>query len=108
MPQWRWYVRIFENLTIRKEFCLLSKVITNKQINRKAFRTFIPRIWRLKHEMEIEVIRDNLFAFYFKNRMKKRRVLTLGPWSLDKSLVVLEDSTKEGEVDSMALDKAEF
>ncbi|KAK3229200.1 hypothetical protein Dsin_001081 [Dipteronia sinensis] len=49
--------------------------------------------------MEIEVIKDNLFAFYFKNQMDKRKVLTKRLWSFDKSMVVLEEPTREGDID---------
>ncbi|KAL5742541.1 hypothetical protein ACOSP7_029273 [Xanthoceras sorbifolium] len=59
--------------------CLVGKVITNKQVNREAFRGIIPKIWRITQEFDIEVSKENTFIFQFCNQLDPKRVLAGGP-----------------------------
>ncbi|KAL5764142.1 hypothetical protein ACOSQ2_016736 [Xanthoceras sorbifolium] len=71
--------------------CLVGKVWTNKQVNQEAFRETIPKIWRTKQEVQVEVIQENIFVFHFYNSEDRQRVRIGGPWSFDRGLLVLEE-----------------
>ncbi|TXG67134.1 hypothetical protein EZV62_008409 [Acer yangbiense] len=68
--------------------------MSNKRINREAFRAVMPRIWQTN--MDIEVVRDNTFLFYFCNHGDRFRVLAGGPWCFDNCLLVLEKVLEMG------------
>ncbi|KAL5823688.1 hypothetical protein ACOSQ4_021588 [Xanthoceras sorbifolium] len=90
------------------ELCLAGRLLAIKQVNRDAFRAILPKIWRTTQEVEIEVLRDNIFEFHFKNRLDRRRVLNGGPWSFDRSLLVLEEPRAAGKLSSLAFNRVEF
>ncbi|KAL5760460.1 hypothetical protein ACOSP7_018973 [Xanthoceras sorbifolium] len=88
--------------------CLVGKIWTNKQVNREAFRATNPKIWRTKHEVQVEVLQENIFVFHFRNYEDRQRVLSGGPWSFDRGLLVLEEPEGAGNIQNMAFKKAEF
>ncbi|KAL5814352.1 hypothetical protein ACOSQ4_024993 [Xanthoceras sorbifolium] len=69
--------------------CLFGKLIANREINREAFRSAIPRIWRTTEEFETEAIGSNSFVFRFSCAGDRKRILEGGPWCFDKFLLVL-------------------
>ncbi|KAL5762300.1 hypothetical protein ACOSP7_018564 [Xanthoceras sorbifolium] len=87
---------------------LVGKVLTNKLVNREAFRLIIPRIWRTTQPVEVESLGENIFAFYFKNKLNRKRVLMGGPWSFDRSLLVIEEPKGNGDISRMRFEKSEF
>ncbi|KAL5827963.1 hypothetical protein ACOSQ3_019805 [Xanthoceras sorbifolium] len=89
-------------------FCLAEKIISNKMVNKKAFREIILRIWRICQKVKVEVNRGNTFVFQFENVIDRNRVLKGGPWSFDNSLLVLEVPTRFGSVANMSFTKANF
>ncbi|KAL5777297.1 hypothetical protein ACOSP7_010223 [Xanthoceras sorbifolium] len=76
--------------------CLVGKIWTNKQVNREAFRATILKIWRTKQEVQVEVLQENIFVFHFRNYEDRQRVLSGGPWSFDRGLLVLEELKELG------------
>ncbi|KAL5804454.1 hypothetical protein ACOSQ3_031254 [Xanthoceras sorbifolium] len=88
--------------------CLVGRVITNKQVNREAFRGIILKIWRTTQDFDVEVLKENTFIFQFRNHLDHKRVLAGGPWSLDCGLLVLEEPVGAGHINGMKFDKAEF
>ncbi|KAL5849276.1 hypothetical protein ACOSQ4_007289 [Xanthoceras sorbifolium] len=78
------------------ELCLAGRLMATKQVNREAFRAIIPKIWGTTQAVEIEILRDIIFGFHFRNRMDKMRILAGGPWSFDRSLLVLEEPERMG------------
>ncbi|KAL5852652.1 hypothetical protein ACOSQ3_007770 [Xanthoceras sorbifolium] len=88
--------------------CLVGKVWTNKQVNRKAFRATISKIWRTKQEVQVEVIQENIFVFHFRNSEVRQRVRIEGPWSFDRGLLVLEEPEGAGSIQNMLFNKAKF
>ncbi|KAL5758730.1 hypothetical protein ACOSP7_021341 [Xanthoceras sorbifolium] len=77
---------------------LIGKIIANREINREAFRSIIPRIWKTKQEFSIELIGINTFVFQFKCPWDRKRVLEGGPWCFDKHLIVLREAKGLGKV----------
>ncbi|KAL5834913.1 hypothetical protein ACOSQ4_014410 [Xanthoceras sorbifolium] len=68
----------------------------------------IPPIWKLRQDVDIEVIEDNIFVFSFACSMDRRRALAGGPWCFDHALLVLEESIGTGELTKMRFDRVMF
>ncbi|KAK3212697.1 hypothetical protein Dsin_017403 [Dipteronia sinensis] len=62
----------------RLALCLVGKVLSNKLVNREAFIHLIPRIWKIKREVDIEVVDGNVFSFTFMSADDRRMVLHEG------------------------------
>ncbi|TXG72493.1 hypothetical protein EZV62_001072 [Acer yangbiense] len=88
------------------DLCLVGKILSNKHVNRDVFRTVIPKIWQI--QMEIEVVQDNTFLFYFRSQSDRCRVLAGGPWSFDNSLLVLEKVSGVGDIANVSFNRVEF
>ncbi|KAK3211281.1 hypothetical protein Dsin_015987 [Dipteronia sinensis] len=86
----------------------LRKILSNKQVNRDAFISVIPNIWKFVEDFEIEVVSRNTFSFTFKNVNDQHQVLLGGPWSFDKALLVLEAPVGNGDVQNMTFNKMAF
>ncbi|KAL5778004.1 hypothetical protein ACOSP7_010930 [Xanthoceras sorbifolium] len=71
----------------RLSLSLVGKIVSNREVNREAFRNTIASIWRTKSEVEVESIGVNL-----------KRVLEGGPWSFDKNLLALKEAVGIGRV----------
>ncbi|TXG46618.1 hypothetical protein EZV62_027882 [Acer yangbiense] len=90
------------------DHCLVGKVLCGKRVNREAFRSVIEQLWSPFGNVEIEVVGENTFLFYFKNPNDRNRVWQRGPWHFDKSLIVLEKSEGTGDISQLSFSKAEF
>ncbi|KAL5741628.1 hypothetical protein ACOSP7_028360 [Xanthoceras sorbifolium] len=88
--------------------CLVGKILTTKLINREAFRAIIPKIWRTTQTFIMDNVKENVFVFQFQNQADKRRVLTGGPWSFDKCLIVLEEPLGDGKFLEMGFNNVQF
>ncbi|KAL5834909.1 hypothetical protein ACOSQ4_014406 [Xanthoceras sorbifolium] len=73
----------------RLNYCLVGKILCRKKINREAFKIVIEQIWNAIHGIEIELVGDNVFVFYFKDVEDKISMQSRGPWHFDKSLIIL-------------------
>ncbi|KAK3229669.1 hypothetical protein Dsin_001550 [Dipteronia sinensis] len=62
----------------------------------------------VKHGVEIEVVKVNIFIFHFKDQSDRRRVWAVGLWTFDDNLIVLEEPTGKGEVEKRAFNRVEF
>ncbi|KAK1550015.1 hypothetical protein Q3G72_012341 [Acer saccharum] len=54
---------------------LVGKILTMKPINREAFISWVPKLWRTSEPFEINAMGRNIFVFRFKNPEDKRRPL---------------------------------
>jgi hypothetical protein len=61
---------------------LVGKLLSTKLVNRTAFIDLMPRIWRIKEGVEIEVVDGNIFSFTFKCASDRRLVLQWWPLAL--------------------------
>ncbi|KAK3188887.1 hypothetical protein Dsin_028448 [Dipteronia sinensis] len=87
---------------------LAGRIKSNRLVNMEAFINLIPKIWRLKYGVDIEVIDGNTFSFTFKDAADHYRVLQGGPLSFDKALLVLEEPTGRGEVRDIMFNRVAF
>ncbi|KAK2662642.1 hypothetical protein Ddye_001216 [Dipteronia dyeriana] len=68
----------------------------------------LKKIWRVKHDVEIELVANNIFTFHFSSEDDRMQVLAGSPWTFDGALIVLEKPTGKGDIWSMKFDMAEF
>lgn len=87
---------------------LVGKILSTKRINREAFRSLIPSIWKINQGMSVEQLRDNMYVFHFKSEQEKKRVLNEGPWSFNNSLIVLVEPVGVGDISKMRFNEVSF
>ncbi|KAL5839910.1 hypothetical protein ACOSQ4_012518 [Xanthoceras sorbifolium] len=92
----------------RLSLSLVGKLISNRKVNREAFKNTIASIWRVKREVSIESIGVNLFVFRFECPWDRKRVLEGGSWSFDKNLLVLKEAVGIGRVADVNFTLAHF
>lgn len=78
------------NTKFQAEHCFF-KLLSNKSFNREAFETMIMKnIWKPSKGFHIYDMCENIFFVGFFAKGDKERVMRTGPWTLDKSLVVMQ------------------
>ncbi|KAK3195392.1 hypothetical protein Dsin_026702 [Dipteronia sinensis] len=85
-----------------------GKILTTKLVNRNVFVEVMNRIWLVVGGVEIEPIKGNIFAFYFKNTEYRQMKLNRGPWSFDRAIIVFEKPAGTGDVLDMSFNMVEF
>jgi hypothetical protein len=65
--------------------------MTDKKVNKEAFKTVLSRIWRADGCVVFKEIQDNLWIIEFLNEEVKQRVMAGHPWSFDHQIMVLKD-----------------
>ncbi|KAK3222122.1 hypothetical protein Dsin_009147 [Dipteronia sinensis] len=88
--------------------CLVKKVLSGKKVNREAFKGIINQIWNSLGQVEVELVGDNLFMFYFSYGEDRNLVLQRGPWHFGNSLIVLEKPVGSGNISNLSFNKADF
>ncbi|TXG62009.1 hypothetical protein EZV62_013372 [Acer yangbiense] len=88
--------------------CLVGKVLANQRINREAFKSVIEQLWSLFGPVDIEVVGENIFLFYFTNPADRDRIWQRGPWHFDRSLIELERPEGTGKISQLGFNRAEF
>ncbi|TXG72528.1 hypothetical protein EZV62_001107 [Acer yangbiense] len=92
----------------RLAFCMVGKILSSKLVNRGAFSDVISRIWRVHGGFDIKPLEGNIFAFHFKTKEDRKRILMGGTWSFDKALIAFEEPADEGDIVNMRFDRVEF
>ncbi|KAK3221507.1 hypothetical protein Dsin_008532 [Dipteronia sinensis] len=64
----------------------------------EAFRGLIEHLWNPFGGVEVDVVDDNIFMFYFKILEDRNRVWQRGPWHFDNCLIVLEKPEGLGDI----------
>ncbi|TXG46781.1 hypothetical protein EZV62_026075 [Acer yangbiense] len=88
--------------------CLIGKVLSGKKVNREAFINMINQLWSPFGQVEIEVIADNIFMFFFTKSEDRDAVWRRGPWHFDNHLIVLEKPIGAGEISELGFDKVDM
>ncbi|KAL5739724.1 hypothetical protein ACOSQ2_028904 [Xanthoceras sorbifolium] len=89
-------------------YCLVGKFLTNKLVNRDAFRATIAKIWKTTQGVEIEVIQEKVYAFHFRNQSDRMRVLAGGPWNFNNALLILQEQKGAGDIVQVKFRFSEF
>ncbi|TXG69574.1 hypothetical protein EZV62_004509 [Acer yangbiense] len=90
------------------DLCLVGKILSRKHVNREAFWMVMPLIWQTAQGFDIEVVQDNTFLFYFRNKEDFFRIFSGGPWSFDGCLMVLEKLDGVGKIVDMSFNRVSF
>lgn len=78
------------------QMCVVAKVMAAKKVNSDAFRAVMLSIWKVHNNTKIHLAGDNLFFIQFRSMGEKLRVLSEGPWTFDRALIIFQ-SPKESE-----------
>ncbi|KAL5756968.1 hypothetical protein ACOSQ2_021714 [Xanthoceras sorbifolium] len=87
---------------------LVGKLLSTKLMNRDVFHSLIAKIWRTTQAIEVENVRENVFAFHFQNTADHQRVFIRGPWNFDNALLVLEAPSGSGDFADMQFRWVDF
>ncbi|XP_030941471.1 uncharacterized protein At4g02000-like [Quercus lobata] len=79
----------------RGRFCAVLKVLTNKSVSLDALRKNLRMMWKLKKEMKLSEIEEDLFLVEFGDEKDKRKVIDMSPWSYEKQLVIIQEFEAE-------------
>ncbi|TXG67205.1 hypothetical protein EZV62_008480 [Acer yangbiense] len=90
------------------DHCLVGKVLSGKRVNIEAFKSVIEQLWSPFGNVDIEMVGENIFMFYFKNPEDRRNIWRRGPWHFDRSLIVLKKPEGTGDISTLYFNKAEF
>ncbi|TXG62425.1 hypothetical protein EZV62_009419 [Acer yangbiense] len=90
------------------EKCLVRKVLSGKKVNKDAFKGLIEQIWSPFGQVEVELVRDNTFMFYFDNRDDRNQVWQRGPWHFGNNLIALEKPLGLGNISNLGFNRADF
>lgn len=79
--------RLFSSENV--SLCVVAKVITIKKVNLDAFRSVMKAVWKVHDQTRIELAGENIFVVQFRNALDKASIISDGPWTFDRSLVVM-------------------
>jgi hypothetical protein len=70
--------------------------------------SLIEQIWNPYGNVEVELVGENIFMFYFINIEDRNRVWSRGPWHFGNNLIVLEKPSGTGNIAQLGFNKADF
>lgn len=79
----------FDDSSHKARFTLVGKILTPKTLNKKGVSNVIAKAWRTMEEVSVSAWGDNIYGFGFKSKDDVCKILSLGPWSIMGSLMVL-------------------
>ena len=65
---------------------LLGKVLSSKPFNKGSVMATLTKLWAAVGELSAQVIDRDIFLFSFENEQDRARVLSMEPWSFNKSM----------------------
>lgn len=78
------------------QLCVVAKIMMAKKVNAEAFKAVMLSIWKVHNSTKIQLAGDNVFFIQFRSMVEKFHVLSGGPWTFDRSLIILK-SPKDSE-----------
>lgn len=79
----------FDDSSQRAKFTLVGKILSSKTLNRKGVANVIAKAWRTIEEVSVSAWGENTYVFGFKSENDVCKIMTLGPWSIMGSLMIL-------------------
>ncbi|KAL2929579.1 DNA topoisomerase 1 [Bienertia sinuspersici] len=70
---------------------MVGKLLTGKPFNFEAMKRTLRTVWRLKHDVAIRMVENNLFIFQFSSTNDKAKVIQGAPWFFDNQLLLIKD-----------------
>ncbi|XP_058746709.1 uncharacterized protein LOC131619652 [Vicia villosa] len=87
---------------------LAGKLWTDSSFNVRAFKSTMISAWKLKNQVETQDLGKNMFLFKFATKRDLEFVLRNGPWSFDRSLLVLNRISGEEQPSDLNMHFASF
>ncbi|KAJ4848710.1 hypothetical protein Tsubulata_033732 [Turnera subulata] len=90
------------------EHTLVGRVIALKPTQCYLLNSLAPRIWGLKHALEVKEVGKNTFLFSFQKSEERNRVLKGGQWIFLGSLLIVKEWNSLVPMQELELNKAVF
>lgn len=87
---------------------LIGKVLTGKNINKKAVMATIRKGWNLDEETEIVEMASDTFVFKFKSMREKARILRGRPWTVQGALMSIQEWDEYSILSEVSFDHIPF
>ncbi|KAK3189118.1 hypothetical protein Dsin_028679 [Dipteronia sinensis] len=100
--------KLMDEAIHRMSLCMVGKVLSNKRVNREAFRRVMGKVWQVAKGLDIESVTRNMFTFQFRDEFDLNRVVSGAPWSFDNVLIALEKPVGRGTIDSLSFNEVDF
>lgn len=85
---------------------LLGKLLTFKYYNREAFKATMQRVWHLVKSLRFHNMGEGLMMAKFEMHIKIR--VWDGPWSFEKSFILVKDFEGSQQVKNIKMEDASF
>lgn len=87
---------------------LIGKILSDKNINKKAVVTTIRKGWNLGEDTEIMEMKDDSLVFSFPTMKDKERMLRGRPWTFQGAIMSIQEWSEYMVVDDVSFDKIPF
>ncbi|XP_058733973.1 uncharacterized protein LOC131605657 [Vicia villosa] len=87
---------------------LAGRLWTDSNFNARAFKSTMLNAWKLKNPVDIQDLSKNLFLFKFTTKRDLDTILRNGPWSFDRSLLVLNRISGEEQPSELKMHYGSF
>ncbi|XP_074346135.1 uncharacterized protein LOC141684894 [Apium graveolens] len=74
----------------RYQLCLVGRLLTEKNVNVRAFKSKIADVWKPTMGINIKELDNGIFLFQFFHKEDMQWVMKGGPWSFDNIMMILE------------------
>ncbi|KAI8016696.1 hypothetical protein LOK49_LG05G01921 [Camellia lanceoleosa] len=88
--------------------CLIGKILTQKVLNKPAVSRIIQNAWKVRKEVAISPLADNVYLFRFENAEDRQKVLRETPWSIMGNLLVLQALVTGSSISEIEFSRCPF
>ncbi|XP_042964752.1 uncharacterized protein LOC122298976 [Carya illinoinensis] len=79
------------NNSIQGKLCIIGRVLSERGVNNKAFRSTMSKIWRLEGWICFKDLNEQCFLIEFQSKKDKDKVLSGRPWCFDRNLLTIQE-----------------
>ncbi|KAF5442788.1 hypothetical protein F2P56_035410 [Juglans regia] len=97
-----------DNAVKHGKFCLLAMIITNKPINKEAFKNTMTKVWRNEGWIQYSEVGTNKFLIEFNKDEDRQHVMKGRPWSFDRWLLCLQAFEGHMSINEVHFNREEF
>ena len=87
---------------------LAGKIIADRAISRNKVKAVLLKVWRLAKGVSITPKGENLFLFHFLAEGDRRKVMELGPWSIDGWHLILKPLSPHQSIEEIEFTTTTF
>lgn len=97
---------LVEEVNSRGQNCLLVKLLSQKYFNREAFKGKMKKVWKPVKPLCFCEMGMGMMLAEFEEPNDKTRVIRDGPWSFDKSLILVKEFESRHQVRNIRMESA--